>query len=153
MDVPPTVDQDVLIAIGASIIAASVFALLARVIRQPLILGYIVAGGVLGPHIGLGVVTHDASIEFISELGLILLLFIIGLEISLPSIIQTGRTIVVSGLLQFPISVGLAWLVFGPLTAATRGPHDPPYLATGARLPSTLILGKPFERQIAHATP
>src|SRR5436190_23427799 len=109
MDVPPTVDQDVLIAIGASIVAAAVFALLARVIRQPLILGYIAAGAVLGPHIGLGVVTGEASIEFISELGLILLLFIIGLEISLPSILQTGRTIVVSGLLQFPSSVGPAW--------------------------------------------
>src|SRR5437667_103500 len=152
MDVPPTVDQDVLIAIGASIIAASVFALLARVIRQPLILGYIVAGGVLGPHIGLGVVTHDASIEFISELGLILLLFIIGLEISLPSIIQTGRTIVVSGLLQFPISVGLAWLVFGPLTAATGGAYDRLYLATALSLSSTLIVVKLLYDKLEMAT-
>ena len=152
MDVPPTVDQDVLIAIGASIIAASVFALLARVIRQPLILGYIVAGGVLGPHIGLGVVTHDASIEFISELGLILLLSIIGLEISLPSIIQTGRTIVVSGLLQFPISVGLAWLVFGPLTAATGGAYDRLYLATALSLSSTLIVVKLLYDKLEMAT-
>jgi Kef-type K+ transport system membrane component KefB len=142
MDIRLTADHDVLVAIGASIVAAAVFALLARVIRQPLILGYIAAGAVLGPHIGLGVVTREASIEFISELGLILLLFIIGLEISLPSILQTGRTIVVSGLLQFPISVGLAWLVFGPLTAATGGAYDRLYLAIALSLSSTLIVVK-----------
>ncbi len=142
MSAPPAVDHDVLIAIGASIIAASVFALVARVIRQPLILGYIAAGAVLGPHLGLGVVTHEASIEFISELGLILLLFIIGLEISVPSIAQTGRTIVVSGLLQFPISVGLAWLVFGELTSRTGGAYDRLYLAIALSLSSTLIVVK-----------
>lgn len=142
MDAPPAFDHDVLIAIGASIIAASVFALLARVVRQPLILGYIAAGAVLGPHVGLGVVTHEASIEFISELGLILLLFIIGLEISVPSIVKTGRTIVVSGLLQFPISVGLAWLAFGELTSATGGAYDRLYLAIALSLSSTLIVVK-----------
>jgi Kef-type K+ transport system membrane component KefB len=142
MDIPLTADHDVLVAIGASIVAAAVFALLARVIHQPLILGYIAAGAVLGPHVGLGIVTREASIEFISELGLILLLFIIGLEISLPSILQTGRTIVVSGLLQFPISVGLAWLVFGPLTAATGGAYDRLYLAIALSLSSTLIVVK-----------
>jgi Kef-type K+ transport system membrane component KefB len=142
MNPPTAVDHDVLIAIGASIIAASVFALLARVVRQPLILGYIAAGAVLGPHLGLGVVSHEASIEFISELGLILLLFIIGLEISVPSIAQTGRTIVISGLLQFPIGVGLAWLVFGDLTSTTGGPHDRLYLAVALSLSSTLIVVK-----------
>jgi Kef-type K+ transport system membrane component KefB len=152
MDVPPTMDQDVLIAIGASIVAASVFALLARIIRQPLILGYIVAGAVLGPHVGLGVVAREASIEFISELGLILLLFIIGLEISLPSILQTGRTIVVSGLLQFPISVGLAWLVFGQLTAATGGAYDRLYLAIALSLSSTLIVVKLLYDKLEMAT-
>jgi Kef-type K+ transport system membrane component KefB/Trk K+ transport system NAD-binding subunit len=152
MDVPPTVNQDILIAIGASIIAASMFALLARVVRQPLILGYIAGGAVLGPHMGLGVVTHEGSIEFISELGLILLLFIIGLEISVPSIVQTGRTIVVSGLLQFPISVGLAWLVFGQLTAATGGAYDRLYLAIALSLSSTLIVVKLLYDKLEKAT-
>src|SRR5207247_1014592 len=89
--------QDLLLAIGISIIAAAVFAVVARSARQPLILGYILAGVALGPHLGLGVVTDETSIELISEIGLILLLFIIGLEINVPSLAQAGRTIAVSG--------------------------------------------------------
>ena len=135
--------QDLLVAIGVSIIAAALFALLARGARQPLILGYILGGAVLGPHLGLGVVTDEASIELISEMGLILLLFIIGLEISVPSLAQAGRTIMVSGLLQFPICAGLAWWLVGSTVAArTRGPFDGLYLAVALSLSSTLIVVK-----------
>ncbi len=69
--------MDLLSAIGVSIIFAAAFALVARRLRQPLILGYVLGGAVLGPHMGLAVVTDEASIELISEIGLILLLFII----------------------------------------------------------------------------
>src|SRR5919204_2452382 len=106
---------DLLAAIALSVIAAAAFAVVARSLHQPLILGYIIGGVVLGPHLGLGIVTDEASIEVISEIGLIFLLFIIGLEISVPRLLRAGRTIVVSGLLQFPICAGLTWLV---LTAA-----------------------------------
>jgi Kef-type K+ transport system membrane component KefB len=146
------VNQDLLSAIGTSIIAAAVFALLARVVRQPLILGYILAGAVLGPHIGIGVVTDEGSIEFISEIGLLLLLFIIGLEISVPTLVQAGRTIVVSGLLQFPVSVALAWLTFGWLTETTGGPFDRLYLAVALALSSTLIVVKLLFDKLEMAT-
>ena len=134
--------QDLLLAIGISIIAAAVFAVVARSARQPLILGYILAGVALGPHLGLGVVTDETSIELISEIGLILLLFIIGLEINVPSLAQAGRTIAVSGLLQFPICAALAWWTLGGLAATTRGPFDGLYLAVALSLSSTLIVVK-----------
>lgn len=144
--------QDLLTAIGISIIAAAVFALLARVVRQPLILGYILAGAVLGPHVGIRLVTDEASIEFISEIGLLLLLFIIGLEISVPSLVQAGPTIVVTGLLQFPVSVGLAWVTFGWLTETTGGPFDRLYLAVALALSSTLIVVKLLFDKLEMAT-
>jgi Kef-type K+ transport system membrane component KefB len=145
-------NQDLLTAIGVSIVAAAVFALLARVVRQPLILGYILAGAVLGPHVGIGVVVDEASIEFISEIGLLLLLFIIGLELSVPNLIQAGRTIVVSGLLQFPLSVALAWLTFGWLTERTGGAFDGLYLAIALALSSTLIVVKLLFDKLEMAT-
>ena len=145
-------NQDLLTAIGISIIAAAVFALLARVVRQPLILGYILAGAVLGPHIGLGVVADELSIEFISEIGLLLLLFIIGLEINVPNLVQAGRTIVASGLMQFPISVALAWVTFGWLTDITGGPFDRLYLAVALALSSTLIVVKLLFDKLEMAT-
>jgi Kef-type K+ transport system membrane component KefB/Trk K+ transport system NAD-binding subunit len=146
------VSHDLLPAIGISIIAAALFALLARVVRQPLILGYILAGAVLGPHVGARVVTDEASIEFISAIGLLLLLFIIGLEISVPTLVQAGRTIAVSGLLQFPVSVALAWVTFGWLTETTDGPFDRLYLAVALALSSTLIVVKLLFDKLEMAT-
>jgi Kef-type K+ transport system membrane component KefB len=133
---------DVLTAIGVSIVAAAGFALIARVVRQPLILGYILAGAVLGPNVGLGLITDEASIELISEMGLIFLLFIIGLEINVPALAQAGRTIVVTGLLQFPLCMALAWWALGGLATDGGGRFDRLYLAVALSLSSTLIVVK-----------
>jgi Kef-type K+ transport system membrane component KefB/voltage-gated potassium channel Kch len=134
--------MDLLTSIGFSIIVAAVLAFLARRLNQPLILGYILAGAVLGPHVGFHVVADEASIELIAEIGLILLLFLIGLEISLPRLLQAGRAITATGLLQVPICAGLAWVVLGPVVASTGGQFDRLYLAFASALSSTLIVVK-----------
>jgi Kef-type K+ transport system membrane component KefB/Trk K+ transport system NAD-binding subunit len=123
-------------------VAAAGFALVARSVRQPLILGYILAGAALGPHVGLGLVADEASIELLSEMGLIFLLFIIGLEINVPALAQAGRTIVISGLLQVPLCTLLAWSVLGGLVADGGGRFDRLYLAVALSLSSTLIVVK-----------
>jgi Kef-type K+ transport system membrane component KefB len=133
--------QDVLTAIGVSIVAAAAFAMIARRVRQPLILGYILAGAALGPNVGLGLIADESSIELISEMGLIFLLFIIGLEINVPALAQAGRSIVVSGLLQVPICAALAWWALGGLVAG-GGRLDRLYLAVAVSLSSTLIVVK-----------
>jgi Kef-type K+ transport system membrane component KefB len=80
---------------------------LARAIKQPLLLAYLAAGIVLGPRMGFGLITDEASITLISEIGLILLLFIIGLEIDLKKLLAAGRTLMISGLSQFLICAAL----------------------------------------------
>lgn len=134
--------MNLLAAISVSIVASAALAFGARQLRQPLLLGYLVAGALLGPHLGLGVVRDEESIELIAEIGLILLLFIIGLEISVPRLLQAGRTITLSGLLQVPICAGLAWLCLGPVAAQTGGPFDRLYLAVASSMSSTLIVVK-----------
>ena len=134
--------MDLLTSIGFSIIVAAVLAFLARRLSQPLILGYILAGAVLGPHVGFHVITDEASIELIAEIGLILLLFLIGLEISLPRLLQAGRAITVTGLLQVPICAGLAWAVLGLVVTSTDGQFDRLYLAFASAMSSTLIVVK-----------
>jgi Kef-type K+ transport system membrane component KefB len=136
------VHADLLTAIGVSIVAAATLALVARVVRQPLILGYIAGGALLGPHLGLGIITERAEVEVISEIGLIFLLFIIGLEINVPSLAQVGRAITVGGLLQFPICAALAWHLVGRVTESTGGEFDRLYLAVTLALSSTLIVVK-----------
>jgi Kef-type K+ transport system membrane component KefB len=144
--------MDLLTSIGFSIIVAAVLAFLARRLNQPLILGYILAGAVLGPHVGFHVVSDEASIELIAEIGLILLLFLIGLEISLPRLLQAGRAITVTGLLQVPICAGLAWLVLAPVVGSTGGQFDRLYLAIASAMSSTLIVVKLLSDKFELAT-
>ena len=66
--------------------------LLAHFTRQPLILAYLIAGFVIGPF-GMGWVKSQDSINVISELGLIFMLFMIGLEIDLKKIVRAGKVI------------------------------------------------------------
>jgi Kef-type K+ transport system membrane component KefB len=134
--------MDLLTSIGFSIIVAAILAFAARRLNQPLILGYILAGAVLGPHVGFHVIADEASIELIAEIGLILLLFLIGLEISLPRLLQAGRAITVTGLLQVPICAALAWVALGPFVASSGGQFDRLYLAFASALSSTLIVVK-----------
>jgi Kef-type K+ transport system membrane component KefB/Trk K+ transport system NAD-binding subunit len=92
--------------------------------------------------VGLGLVADEASIELLSEMGLIFLLFIIGLEIDVPALAQAGRSIVVSGLLQVPLCGLLAWGLLGGLVEAGGGRFDRLYLAVALSLSSTLIVVK-----------
>ena len=132
-------NADIFGAISIGIIAATLIGLLVRRLGQPLILGYIIGGAILGPHLGFGVI-HDAeAIELISEMGLIMLLFIIGLEISIPRLMQAGRTIAVAGILQFPLCALLAYLAFSDIGS---GRFDRLYLAVALSLSSTLIVVK-----------
>lgn len=81
--------------IGLVFIIATVFAFIAKFLKQPLILAYLVAGVVIGPEIGFAWVKDEETIELISEIGLILLLFIIGLEIDLKKLLGAGGTLLV----------------------------------------------------------
>jgi len=78
--------------ITLSILFAWVLGLLAHFFRQPLILAYLIAGFLIGPF-GTGLVKSQESISIISELGLIFMLFMIGLEIDLKKIVRAGRVI------------------------------------------------------------
>jgi Kef-type K+ transport system membrane component KefB len=129
--------------IALGIMFAAVAGHLVRAFRQPLILGYVLGGVVLGSHLGLGLVTDPASVELISEIGLILLLFIIGLEINLPDLVRMGRPMLVLGVVQFAVCVGLGLAVFGALGFGLGGGNfDRLYLAVGLALSSTLIVVK-----------
>jgi Kef-type K+ transport system membrane component KefB/Trk K+ transport system NAD-binding subunit len=130
---------DIFGAISFGIVAATLIGLVVRRLGQPLILGYIIGGAILGPHLGFGVIHDQEAIELISEMGLILLLFIIGLEISIPRLMQAGRTIAVAGILQFPLCAILAYLVFSDIGA---GRFDRLYVAVALGLSSTLIVVK-----------
>src|SRR4051812_34022173 len=102
---------DILLQIAYAIVLATTFAFAAKILPQPVILGYIAAGVLLGETVGIGVISTEA-IEPIAELGLILLLFMIGLEIDLKKLKQTGTAVATVGLLQVPVGALLGVAVF-----------------------------------------
>jgi Kef-type K+ transport system membrane component KefB len=134
-----TLLRDIALGIVFAVIAAHV----ARLIRQPLILGYIAGGVLLSPRLGFGLVSSAESVEVISEMGLILLLFIIGLEIDLRELGRLGRSVLVLGGAQFVVNalLGLAFFAWLGYRVAGEG-FDLLYLAVVTSLSSTLIVVK-----------
>ena len=91
-------DFPILQSLGYILFTAAAAVLLLRVVRVPTIVAYMAAGLLLGP-IG-GVLTVAESIELISEVGIALLLFLVGLELSLEKIRGVGRVALIGGVIQ-----------------------------------------------------
>ena len=98
-----------LLNLGFIVITAAGFAFLGKLVKMPSIVAYIIAGMVLGP--GLGIVQLDHSLELISELGIALLLFLVGLELSLQKIKDLGRVAIILGGLQVPMTAAGAYVI------------------------------------------
>ena len=105
---------DLLSSVGICISVAAALAFVGNWIRQPLLLAYLLAGVLIGPQIGLGLISDQASIQTVSEIGLILLLFIIGLELDLNKLMAAGKPVLITGLLQFPLCAALGVAFFIP---------------------------------------
>ena len=93
------VPQSLLFNLGVILIVATFFAYIARLFKQPLIPAYIIAGLVIGP-IGLKLIQDIHLIQSISEIGIIFLLFIVGLEMNLKKLKSLGVVVVITGVLQ-----------------------------------------------------
>ncbi len=116
--------------------------LLAHFSRQPLILAYLIAGFFIGPF-GMGWVKSQELISIISELGLIFMLFMIGLEIDLKKIIRAGRVILFAALGQLVGGCLLGILFFAGIGLSIGGGRfDALYLCVACALSSTVIIVK-----------
>ncbi|NBC95505.1 MAG: sodium:proton exchanger, partial [Deinococcus-Thermus bacterium] len=93
----------VLIEIVVLLVAALACGLAAEQLRQHAIVGYLVAGAVVGPN-ALGLISNPDRVAQIAELGVALLLFSIGLEFSVPRLRRLGRVALVGGALQIVLT-------------------------------------------------
>lgn len=79
-------------------------------LRQPAILGYILAGVLLGPSV-LGLVENRGNVRILADLGIIMLLYVIGMELSVRRFAEVWRVALVTTVLQVGGSVGLMLLL------------------------------------------
>ena len=135
--------HDLLMHIGLTILIATIVAYLGNLAKQPLILAYLAAGAIIGPNFGLGLIKSEKDISTISELGLVLLLFMIGMEIDLKKIKASGKSLILTGITQFAICAGLGIMFFQLIGFALGGgKYDAFYLAVACGISSTAIVVK-----------
>ena len=83
------------------LISAGVFTIISKALKQPLILGYIVAGFLVGPHMGLfPTVSSTADVSEWSDIGIIFLLFALGLEFSFKKLLKVGSSALITAMAQ-----------------------------------------------------
>ncbi len=99
--------QDIIILLGFSVIVVFVL----QRFKIPSILGFLITGVLIGPF-GLSMINAVDEIEIMSEIGVILLLFVIGMELSLKQLISMRKTVLIGGFIQVGLSVLLAALVY-----------------------------------------
>ncbi|HZO54049.1 MAG TPA: cation:proton antiporter, partial [Bryobacteraceae bacterium] len=90
------------------VVAGFIGALLARALRLPLLVGYVAAGVAVGPNTIGPTVGELHEIELLAEIGVALLLFSLGLEISLRDLEPVKRVALIGGSIQVVLTAGLA---------------------------------------------
>lgn len=121
------------------LITAAVVAVVFQRLRLPTVLGYLLAGLVVGPHVPLPLFANVGSVGALAELGVTLLMFSIGLEFSVRKLLELGR----SALLVTAIEVALLfWLGFTVGSLFGWAPREAACLGAIASIASTMVVAK-----------
>ncbi|MBM3431672.1 MAG: potassium transporter KefB [Bacteroidetes bacterium] len=99
--------QDILILLGFSVVIVFVL----QKLKLPSIIGFLLTGIIIGPY-GLSLINDLEQVEVLSEIGVILLLFVIGMELSLKQLASIKKTVFIGGLLQVGITAIVTGLIY-----------------------------------------
>jgi CPA2 family monovalent cation:H+ antiporter-2 len=131
-------------AITVVLCVAAVTTVLFQRLRQPVVLGYVLAGMIVGPHLPIPLVADPEIIATLSELGVILLMFSLGLDFSLRKLAAIGSTAGIIGIIQCSILVWAGFMIgrmFGWTTMESL------FLGAIISISSTTIIAKVFDEQ------
>ncbi len=120
------------------LVMAVIFGLIALYLRLPLIIGFIIVGIAAGPSLFEWQLAFE-EIELLAELGMSLLLFVVGLKLDVRHLKSIGKAILVAGIIQMAVSIGLGY----PLTLLIGlSGVDAAYVAVSLGFCSTIIIVK-----------
>jgi CPA2 family monovalent cation:H+ antiporter-2 len=133
---------DFLKALTTVLCVAAVTTVLFHKLRLPVVLGYILAGLIIGPHVPIPLVASPEIIRTLSELGVILVMFSLGLEFSIRRLLRLGPTAGVTALIECSL---MSWLGFvaGQLLGWTA--VESIFAGVIVAISSTTIVAKAFE--------
>lgn len=137
--------QDLLILMGFSI----VIVFLLNRIKIPSILGFLLTGVLIGPH-SLSLIEAVEQVETLSEIGVILLMFVIGLEISIKQLMSIRKTVFIGGALQVGLTIILASSIYYGLGYPIK---ESVFIGFLFSLSSTAIVLKVFQDRNELSTP
>ncbi len=132
-----------LVTFAVVLCAAAITTVVFERLKQPVILGYLLAGMLIGPHVTFIPINADrAATETMAELGVILLLFAIGLEFSIRRLLRVGGRVAITAIIDVSL---MAWL--GLMAARVLGfsPREALFTAAITAISSTTIIAKTFE--------
>lgn len=106
--------MDIFIEIGLIILVATLVSFIMRLLKQPLVVGYIISGVIVGPYF-LNFIDSKGYIELFSKFGIAILLFIIGLHLRSDTIREVGKTALITGLGQIVFTSLFGFLILQSL--------------------------------------
>lgn len=107
MHLPPFI-QD----LGIILLAAGFFSLLFKKLNLPVVLGYLLAGFLVSPEVTfLPTVQEKDAIQVWAEIGVIFLLFCLGLEFSFKKLFKVGRGATITAVIEVPLMLGLGYII------------------------------------------
>ncbi len=124
--------------VAALLVLAAAVGLLGLLLRQPLIVSFIAVGILAGPA-GLDIARSSESIDLLAELGIAILLFLVGLKLDLQLVRTLGPVAVATGLGQVLFTSGIG---FGLCLALGLPPMASLYVAVALTFSSTIIIVK-----------
>jgi CPA2 family monovalent cation:H+ antiporter-2 len=132
--------QNLAVVLCVAAVATVVF----QKLRQPVVFGYLLAGMIVGPHIAIPLVADVQMVRALSELGVILLMFSLGMEFSIRKLVEVSQKAGAVALFECTVMVSTGYLV-GQMMGFTRMES----IFTGAiiGISSTTIIVKAFQEQ------
>src|SRR5262245_16911711 len=120
---------------------AAVTTVLFQRLHQPVVLGYLAAGVIVGPHVAVPLWASVAEVQVLSELGVILLFFSLGLEFSLRKLARVGSVATVTAILETSTMI---WLGFTIGRALGWTSQECLFAGAIVAISSTTIIAKTF---------
>ncbi len=136
--------HEFLLALTLVLGVAGVTTVVFQRLRQPVVLGYIIAGVVIGPHVPVPIVADPDIVHTLSELGVILLMFGLGLEFNLVKLFRAAPTAGVTGVLQCSL---MLWLGYTSAIVLGWTSLESIYMGAAIAISSTTIIAKAYDEQ------